>query len=43
MNETLPLLQGTQSSARRKVLVPLSAEVKKLLYSVSSSQTPNVF
>lgn len=37
----LPVLQGAQSSGRRKMLVSLGAEAKKLLQSMSSSQTPN--
>lgn len=39
MNENLPVLRDTQSSARRKMLIPLGAEVKKLLYSKSPCQT----
>lgn len=38
-NENLLVLQEAQSPARRKTLIPLSAKVKKLLYSKSPCQT----
>lgn len=42
MNETLPVLQGIQSSARRKMLILPSPKVKMVTVKVSALARPQM-